>query len=112
MSEKSKIENVKGGTAFSRKISAKAARKLKARRNSTQGVWFGLGMMGLIGWSVAIPTLLGAALGIWLDKHHSASYSWTLTLLVIGLVIGCVNVWHWVSKEDKEMRDEQEDNDE
>ena len=27
-------------------------------------------MMGLIGWSVAVPTLLGAALGIWLDKHH------------------------------------------
>ena len=44
-------------------VGAKAARKLKARRNATQGVWFGLGMMGLIGWSVAVPTLLGAALG-------------------------------------------------
>ena len=29
-------------------------------------------MTGLIGWSVAIPTLLGAALGMWLDKHHRA----------------------------------------
>ena len=38
--------------------------------NSTQGVWFGLGMMGLIGWSVIVPTLLGAALGIWLGQHH------------------------------------------
>jgi ATP synthase protein I len=36
----------------------------------TRTVWFGLGMMGLIGWSVAIPTLLGAALGLWLDKRH------------------------------------------
>jgi predicted F0F1-ATPase subunit len=34
------------------------------------GVWFGLGMMGLIGWSVAVPTLLGAALGLWLDSRH------------------------------------------
>ena len=49
--------------SFSREVGAKAARKLKARRNSTQGVWFGLGMMGLIGWSVVVPTLLGAALG-------------------------------------------------
>src|ERR1700735_4084537 len=50
-------------------IGAKATRKIKAR-HSTQGVWFGLGMMGLVGWSVVVPTLLGAALGIWLDNRH------------------------------------------
>ena len=55
--------------AFSREVGAKAARKLKAQRHSTPGVWSGLGMMGLIGWSVVVPTLLGAALGIWLDKQ-------------------------------------------
>ena len=49
--------------AFSREVGAKAARKLKAQRHSTPGVWSGLGMMGLIGWSVVVPTLLGAALG-------------------------------------------------
>ena len=27
-------------------------------------------MMGLVGWSVVVPTLLGAALGIWLDHRH------------------------------------------
>jgi len=92
---------------FADQVGAKAARKLKAR-NSTQGVWFGLGMMGLIGWSVAVPTLLGVALGIWLDKHHSSQHSWTLALLVAGLMIGCLNAWHWVAQEDKAMREEQE----
>jgi ATP synthase protein I len=110
MSEKPEIESAKERSAFSREIGAKAARKLKARRNSKQGVWFGLGMMGLVGWSVVVPTLLGAALGIWLDNRHPGSYSWTLMLLIIGLVIGCANAWHWVSKEDKEMREEQDDN--
>jgi ATP synthase protein I len=109
MSEKPEPRARKTGTAFSREVGAKAARKLKARRNSTQGVWFGLGMMGLIGWSVVVPTLLGAALGIWLDNRHPGSHSWTLMLLVIGLVIGCLNAWHWVDKEDKEMREEQEE---
>jgi ATP synthase protein I len=90
-------------------IKAKAARKLKARRNSTQGVWFGLGMMGLIGWSVVIPTLLGALIGLWLDKRSQGNYVWTLTLLVAGLSIGCFNAWHWVAKEDKEMREKPED---
>ena len=112
MSEESESKSAKDRTAFSREVGAKAARKLKARRNSTPGVWFGLGMMGLIGWSVAVPTLLGAALGIWLDKRHPGSHSWTLALLVAGLAIGCLNAWHWVAKEDKAMREEQEDNDE
>jgi ATP synthase protein I len=112
MTEKSEIKSAADGTAFSREVGAKAARKLKARRNSTQGVWFGLGMMGLIGWSVVVPTLLGAALGIWLDNRHPGKHSWTLALLVAGLVIGCLNAWRWVSKEDEEMGEEQENNDE
>jgi len=112
MSEKPEIKSTKDRTAFSREVGAKAARKLKARRNPTPGVWFGLGMMGLIGWSVVVPTLLGAALGIWLDHRHPGSHSWTLALLVAGLAIGCFNAWHWVAKENREMGKEQEDNDE
>ena len=99
----------KNAPTFAGKVGAKAARKLKARRNSSQGVWFGLGMMGLIGWSVAIPTLLGAALGLWLDRRFPGGRSWTLALLVAGLTIGCLNAWFWVSREDKAMRDEPED---
>ncbi|WP_372826975.1 AtpZ/AtpI family protein [Polaromonas sp.] len=95
--------------AFAGQVGAKAARKLNARRNPDSGVWFGLGMMGLIGWSVVLPTLLGAALGLWLDRHYPGGRSWTLALLVAGLVIGCLNAWHWVVKEDRAMRDEQED---
>lgn len=88
-------------------IGAKATRKLKARR-STQGVWFGLGMMGLVGWSVVVPTLLGAALGLWLDNHHPGKQPWTLALLVVGLAIGCINAWYWIAQQDKAMHDEGE----
>jgi len=102
----------KEGSTFAVQVGEKAARKLKARRRSASGVWFGLGMMGLIGWSVVVPTLLGAALGIWLDKHHPGSHPWTLALLVAGLTLGCFNAWHWVAKEEKAIREEQEDNDE
>ena len=97
---------------FGQEVGAKAARKLKARRNSKPGVWFGLGMMGLIGWSVVVPTLLGAAAGLWLDRRYPGGRSWTLALLVGGLAIGCWNAWHWVAKEDEEMRAAQEDEDE
>ena len=93
---------------FAAGIGAKAERKRKAQERGA-GVWFGLGMMGLIGWSVVVPTLLGAALGQWLDKHHPASHSWTLALLVAGLMLGCFNAWHWVAQQDQAMRDDEAD---
>lgn len=97
---------------FAGQVGAKAERKLRARRHAAQGVWFGLGMMGLIGWSVVVPTLLGAGLGAWLDARYPGVHSWTLTLLIVGLIVGCVNAWHWIAKEDKAIRDEQVDGDE
>ena len=60
-----------GEKAFSQQVASKAARKIKAQRHRTRTVWSGLGMMGLIGWSVVIPTLLGAAAGLWLDDRVS-----------------------------------------
>ena len=90
-------------------VGARAQRKLDAGRRGAPGVWFGLGTMGLIGWSVAVPTLLGAALGNWLDNRYAGLHSWTLALLVAGLVLGCFNAWHWVAKEDRAMREELED---
>jgi len=94
---------------LAKEVGSNAARKLRARRNSADGVWFGLGMMGLIGWSVAVPTLLGAALGLWLDKHYPGKTSWTLALLIAGLATGCFSAWHWVDKESAAMNEEQED---
>lgn len=97
---------------FDRDVSRKIARKLKLQREGKPGVWFGLGMFGLIGWSVAVPTLLGAMVGMWWDHHHPGAHSWTLALLVAGLVIGCANAWHWIAQEDKAMHDPSEDGDE
>ncbi len=98
-------------SAFSEEVGQKAARKLKARRHPAPGVWFGLGMMGLIGWSVAVPTLGGVALGLWLDTRHPGAHSWTLALLVAGLMLGCFNAWRWVAKEDAAMREDAQNGD-
>jgi ATP synthase protein I len=91
---------------FARKVASEATRKLRAQKEGSRGVWFGLGMSGLIGWSVAAPTLGGIMLGIWLDHTHPAGFSWTLALLFAGLIIGCANAWYWVAQQDEAMRDE------
>ena len=84
--------------SFQDQISTKSDRKIKARKES-KNIWFGLGMFGMVGWSVAIPSLLGIGLGIWLDTHIQSKYSWTLMLLIIGVALGCFNAWYWISKE-------------
>ena len=84
------------------RVGAKAARKIRARRGGTP-VWLGLGAMGLVGWSIVVPTLLGAALGMWLDEHHPGPHAWTLALLVAGLTLGCLAAWRWVAGEDRSM---------
>lgn len=110
MSKESEHRHEKERLTLGQTVGAKATRKLRAQRKSMSGIWFGLGMMGVIGWSVVIPTLLCVALGIWLDNHHPGKHSWTLMLLVIGLAIGCFTAWHWVLKEGKEIHDNQENN--
>ena len=88
---------------FSRQIEEKANRKLRAQKENKRSVWLGLGMFGMIGWSVSIPTVLGAVVGLWLDKQYPQTFSWTLTFLLTGLIVGSIIAWNWVVKEDDEM---------
>ena len=92
------MEKTKTKRNFKQQVEKKAGRKLRARREK-KSIWFALGMFGMVGWSVAIPTLLSIALGVWIDKHFQSRYSWTLMLLVVGVALGCLNAWYWINKE-------------
>ncbi|MEI2781044.1 MAG: AtpZ/AtpI family protein [Candidatus Competibacter sp.] len=83
---------------LSAQVARKADRKLRARAAGPPGLWFGLGLVGMIGWSVALPAVLGALLGIWLDHAHPGRFSWTLSLLLAGLALGCIAAWQWVDR--------------
>ena len=90
-------------------VGSKEKQKLKEKEKSRHGILFGLGMFGLVGWSVTLPTLLGAFLGMWLDKQFPGKQSWTLTFLLIGLIVGCMSAWHWLSREDKDIHKDKEE---
>ena len=88
--------------SFPSKIERKQSRKEKSRSEKREkSLWFGLGMFGLVGWSVAIPTLVFLAIGIWIDTVFPGRISWTLTFLFVGVVLGCLNAWFWVKKESR-----------
>jgi ATP synthase protein I len=94
---------------FSREVGTKANRMLKSQRENKRSAWSGFGLFGIVGWSVAVPTLVGAALGSWLDKNYPQTISWTLSFLIIGLIIGCVIAWNFITKEHKDMYQNKEE---
>ncbi|MBD3640148.1 MAG: AtpZ/AtpI family protein [Marinobacter sp.] len=85
-----------------RKVGRRAERKQRARAQGHRTAWFGLGMFGLVGWSVAVPTLIGIAIGVWADRRWPGEVSWTLTLLIIGVALGCLNAWYWIKQESED----------
>lgn len=90
-----------GSDGFGRSVSGKEARKVKARKSPPRSIWFSLGMMGLVGWSVSVPALVGVAVGVWIDRTWPGRASWTLTGLVVGAALGCLSAWHWVKRESR-----------
>ena len=88
----------KAADHFTEKVAQREALRIKGLKHKNETVWFGLGMFGIIGWAVAIPTLIGVALGLWIDRTWPSQYSWALMFLVVGVIVGCINAAYWVRK--------------
>jgi ATP synthase protein I len=81
---------------FVREISKQADRRREGRG---RGVWQGLAQVGTVGWMVALPAVGGALFGRWIDGRYSTGIFWTLSLLTVGLAIGCVATWRAMNRE-------------
>lgn len=80
-------------------IGRDAARKRAARDDPGPSPLRGIGVFGMIGWAVAVPTVGGAFLGLWLDRIAPQDFSWTIALILGGVVIGGFLAWGWIDKE-------------
>ena len=79
---------------------ARHAKRMKSKReNPGPSPLRGIGTFGMIGWSIVVPTVGGAFLGLWLDRVAPQSFSWTLTLILGGVVIGAFIAAMWIRKE-------------
>ncbi len=74
-------------------------RMQRARKQPGASPLRGLGAFGMIGWSVAVPTVAGAFLGLWLNKVAPQSFSWPIALILGGIVVGAMIAWNWIDKE-------------
>src|SRR4030065_2635873 len=83
---------------FANKVSQKESLRIRGLKHKDETVWFGLGMFGIVGWAVAIPTLIGIALGLWIDRTWASRFSWGLMFLLIGVVVGGIKAPYLVRK--------------
>jgi len=71
----------------------------RAQTGQRMTFWRGMGLVGAVGWMVSLPAVLGALVGRWLDSQAVSGVFWTLSLLMLGLVLGCTSAWRHVSRE-------------
>ena len=62
----------------------------RARESRELSFWEGLSLVGAVGWMIAIPSVLGAVVGRWLDDRFGSGVLCTLLLLGLGLAAGCL----------------------
>jgi ATP synthase protein I len=58
-----------------------------------------LAQIGVLGWIIVLPMLVGIFLGRWLDAALHSGIFWTSPLLILGLALGCWSAWKWMNSE-------------
>ncbi|MGN6377130.1 MAG: AtpZ/AtpI family protein [Sphingomonas sp.] len=59
----------------------------------------GLGRIGVLGWQIVIPALVGLGIGRWLDHRLGTGIFWTAPLLIVGVGLGCWSGWTWIKRQ-------------
>lgn len=68
-------------------------RRERGRRDAERSLAQNLATIGVLGWTIVLPGLLGIALGRWLDRALGTGITITSALVFVGLGIGCALAW-------------------
>ncbi len=55
-----------------------------------------LAQIGVLGWIIVVPALIGLFAGRWLDRSFGSGLFWTAPLLMLGVALGCWSAWKWM----------------
>jgi len=80
-------------------VRTRRERRERWQREGPRSIGQNLAMIGALGWTIVVPTLLSMFLGRWLDRTFQAGIFWTLGLLFAGLVTGCALAWQRMNRE-------------
>jgi len=58
-----------------------------------------VGQIGILGWIIVAPTLLGLFIGRWLDRVFASGIFWSAALLMLGVAVGFWSGWRWMHRQ-------------
>jgi ATP synthase protein I len=71
-------------------------RRIRWLRDGDPSVAQRLAQIGVLGWMIVVPTLIGVFAGRWLDQKFGSGLFCTAPLLMLGLALGCFSAWKWM----------------
>jgi ATP synthase protein I len=76
-----------------------ALREREARDEPEPSLGARLGQIGILGWTIVVPTLLALAFGHWLDRYFGTGVFFSAPLLMIGAGVGLWSAWKWMHRQ-------------
>lgn len=74
------------------------ARARQAARVPEPSLASRLAQIGVLGWTIVLPTVLALAAGRWLDRRLHTGVFFSAPLLMIGAAIGLWCAWRWMRR--------------
>jgi ATP synthase protein I len=86
-------EHTKHHQKLKEKVQA-STKKLDKAKKERPTLFAQMAYLGTIGVIFILPVIVGAYVGVWLDnKFKGFSVSWTISLIILGIIIGAINVY-------------------
>lgn len=93
-------QNQRQGHSSERELQERVAKQVRRIDQAKKEQYTLIGYtvyLGTLGVLFVLPVLVGAYLGRWIDEHLSGySIHWTVSLLLLGVVVGAVNVYLFI----------------
>jgi ATP synthase protein I len=58
-----------------------------------------LGQIGVLGWAIVAPILIGVVTGRWLDGVFKTGVFFTAPLIMLGAAAGLWTAWRWMRRQ-------------
>ena len=72
--------------------------RLARRERGQRSFWRSLGVIGMVGWPIAIGSVGGTLLGRYLDTRFDTGIRFTLMLMMVGVAMGSFAAWKSVDQ--------------
>jgi len=83
---------------FVAEVRRRQERRARHERDGDPSFWQSVGMMGAIGWSIALPTAAGLLFGRWLDGKLASQHVFLVFFMLVGLGVGSFSAWRLVKE--------------